>query len=119
MMAKYNFSEVRKTWAAVAGLAATLITTILADQTLRGFLPPNVVALLGAAATVFAVFKVPNAPAAPTAADALDIVERAKVAVQAAQDHADAASSGLRQIEESVTGAAKSLAQQAIDSLKR
>ena len=118
MMAKYSFSEVRKTWAAVAGLLATVPATVLADSTLRGLLPPNVVTLLGAAATVLAVFKVPNAPSAPTAADALDIVERAKQAVQAAQDHATAASTGLRQIEESVAGTAKTLAQQAIDALR-
>lgn len=107
-MGKYSFAEVRKTWAAVAGLAATFIATILADSTLRGLLPPNVVALLGAAATVLAVFKIPNAPAAPTAADAIDIVERAKIAVQAAQSHADSATESLRQIEASIAGATSS-----------
>lgn len=101
-MSKYSFREVRKTWAAIAGLAATFLGTLLADSTLRGLLPPNVVALLGAAVTVLAVFKVPNAPGAPTAADALDIIERAKVAVQAAQTHAESASEGLREIQASV-----------------
>lgn len=113
MMAKYSFSEVRKTWAAVAGLVATVIATILADSTLRGLLPPNVVALLGAAATVMAVFKVPNAPSAPTAADAGDLVARADVAVQAAKDHAAAAEQGLRDIAAKISGT--SLAQQVIE----
>lgn len=116
-MAKYSFSEVRKTWAAVAGLVATVIATVLADSTLRGLLPPNVVALLGAAATVLAVFKVPNAPSAPTAADAVDAVARAQAAVQAAQEHADAATEGLREIAAKV-GDGVSLAKQAIDSIR-
>lgn len=119
MAKKYPFAEVRKTWAATAGLLATVIAYVLADANLSSMLPPKLVLLLGGISTILAVFKVPNAQPTPTAADALDIVERAKVAVQAAQDHADAASSGLRQIEDAVVGAGKSLAQQAIDSLKR
>lgn len=116
MMAKYSFAEVRKTWAAVAGLLATVLATVLTDTTLRGLLPPNVVALLGAAATVLAVFKVPNAPSAPTAADAVEAVARAQAAVQAAQEHADAGQQGLRDIAATI-GDSVDLARRAIDSL--
>jgi hypothetical protein len=115
---KYPFAEVRKTWAAGAGLLATIIGYTLADQNLSSHLPPKLVLVLGGVGTILAVFKTPNAQAAPTASDAVDAVQRAQAAVQAAQDHAAAASQGLQDIINTV-GAGKSLAQDIIDSVSR
>ena len=96
----YNFGELRKTVAAAGGLLATGIAYVIADDTLRDFIPPQWIAVLGALGTIVAVFRAPDDrvadPTKPAQAIqvALDAIAKAQAKIEsdkatvAAQDQA-------------------------------
>ncbi|URC18153.1 holin [Mycobacterium phage Zenteno07] len=85
----YNFGEIRKTAAAAGGLLATGIAYVIADETLRDLLPPQVVVVLGAIGTIWGVFRAPDDrvadPKKPAQAIqvALDSLAKARAKVEA------------------------------------
>ncbi|QHB37352.1 hypothetical protein I5G58_gp050 [Mycobacterium phage BirdsNest] len=96
----YNFGELRKTVAAAGGLAITGLAYVLADETLSSMIPPKLVAVLGAVATIYGVFRAkddriadPNKPVQSIQV-ALDAIAKAQAKIEqdkatvAAQDQA-------------------------------
>lgn len=85
----YNFGELRKTVAAAGGLAITGLAYVLADETLSSMIPPKLVAVLGAVATIYGVFRAkddriadPNKPAQSIQV-ALDAISKAQAKIEA------------------------------------